>query len=177
MGGGILCLEKKTRKIRRCWKMCIPLVESTKWLVVLCIRSSTLERSGWSTIVGKESDKMPIGKLVGGRRRRRRRRSQKPSFSFREEMEKEEGAKQHETDVALQLDPFSSFLRPPEPKRAETENRRRERERGKNKEMMKSPLQEEGERERATHVVRLGSVSEKKNLFKRGENYSHRVYF
>ena len=62
-------------------------------------------------------------------------------------MEKEEGAKQHETDVALQLDPFSSFLRPPEPKRAETENRRRERERGKNKEMMKSPLQEEGERE------------------------------
>ena len=52
-----------------------------------------------------------------------------------------------------------------------------ERERGKNKEMMKSPLQEEGERERATHVVRLGSVSEKKNLFKRGENYSHRVYF
>lgn len=81
-----------------------------------------------------------------------REKKKKPeSLGFLENWNKE--PKQHETDVALQLDPFSSFgVRNPrldslcqranKIKRTETENRDSENTGQKGKEMMKSPLQE-----------------------------------
>ncbi len=126
----------------------------------------------------RESDKRAIRKREKNwprKKQKMKRRSQKPVVP-----KIEEGAKQHETDVALQLDPFSSFgfagTLDSEPKRAETENRdsentgegkrddeksfARERER-KRDGKRRGEEEERGHLLYTKHVVRLGSVSEK----------------